>query len=384
MRFLYITSHYSPFSSQTGSEQRYNLLLNALVRIGDVDLITFRAGVKSNIENCSVIFSEDIPKLRTQGRINDLKKLQRPFKIESFFPINKARAEIVDSLISQKEYDLIVTRYIWAALECDLMRYADRLVVDVDDHPVDTWMALSHNAESAGRRVYYRICAFFIKKMIPNLLNSIRFSFFANQDQVFYRHSAYLPNIPFYQMSAILPKKQFTTTLLFVGDLRYPPNYLGIEHFVTHVFPKIRQTIPSVRLNIVGRNNGAEWEQRIQQTPGVSVKGYVQDLQKEYENSDVCVVPVYSGAGTNIKVLEAMQANRSCVVSEEATRGFRNVFIEGKDYLVSRNDREFVDNVCSLLANDSYNISISNNGNDTVRKLFSREVFYRAVEQMLE
>ena len=185
-------------------------------------------------------------------------------------------------------------------------------------------------------------------------------------------------------MSAILPKKQFSTTLLFVGDLRYPPNYLGIEHFVTHVFPKIRQTIPSVRLNLVGRNNGAEWEQRMQQIPGVSVKGYVQDLQKEYENSDVCVVPIYSAAGTNIKVLEAMQANRSCVVSEEATRGFRNIFIEGKDYLVSRNDREFVDNVCSLLANDSYNISISNNGNDTVRKLFSREVFYRAVEQMLE
>ena len=63
-------------------------------------------------------------------------------------------------------------------------------------------------------------------------------------------------------------------------------------------------------------------------------------------------MPIYSGAGTNIKVLEALQMGRACVVSREGTRGFTSTLQSGRDYYIASNDQEFADSVIRLLLND--------------------------------
>ena len=111
--------------------------------------------------------------------------------------------------------------------------------------------------------------------------------------------------------------------------------------------------------------------------------GFVQDLRNEYEKSNVCVVPVYSGAGTNIKVLEALRMNRACVVSEEATRGFLNIFEDGKDYLVANNDEQFVGKVCLLLQDKELATSLAQQGFLTLNQHYSIQTFNSIVKKAL-
>lgn len=383
MRILYITSHYNPFVPHTGSDQRYNLLLNALVRIGQVDVITFANGVESAIDNCKVVFSENIPAIAQEGRWNRFKRLLHPQTPYSYFPVNTHRATIAGNIIEQGNYDLIVTRYVDCAYECDLMRYADKLVIDVDDSPIDVWMTLSHNAVSKRAVWYYKICAVFIKRILPCILKKIRHSFFPNAEQLIGENATYLPNIPYYEMQELERKEIRNNQIIFVGDLRYTPNYLGVEHFVEYIFPKIQETIPQVQLILVGRNKGEEWANRMQMTKGVHVLGFVDNLQELYTQSNVCVVPVYSGAGTNIKVLEALQAGRACVVTKEATRGFASVFRNGKDYYVAHDDDEFAKYVIDLLNDDNCNRTLAEHGAQTVRAYYSRETFNGIVKRSL-
>lgn len=383
MNILYITSHYNPFIPRTGSDQRYNLLLCALTRIGHVDVITFADGVQANIENCDVMFSESIPATIRAGRWNRFKRLIRPMSPYSYFPVNLQRANIVKNIIEHGNYDLITTRYIPNAYECDLMRYAERLVIDVDDSPVDVWMTLSHDATSRRASLYYKICARFIMWILPGILKRVRHAFFSNAEQVIGENASYLPNIPFYEMPELSRKGIEKNSLLFVGDLRYSPNYMGVEHFVECILPKIQERIPDVQLILTGRNKGADWTNRIEQNRGVHVLGFVDDIEKLYAKANVCVVPVYSGAGTNIKVIEAMQAGRVCVVAQEATRGFASIFKDGVDYCVAHNDDEFVRYVCDLMQDNKRNEAIAEHGAQNVQANYSRETFNECVKNSL-
>lgn len=383
MKILFITSHYNPFDVSTGSGQRYNLLLRACAQIGEVDVVTFSEGVESNISGVKVMYSHYIPLKQYGGRINRFKRLLRPWTLYSFFEKDAKRSAIIEDIIKRNNYDLIVTRYIPIACECGLLKYSDKLVIDVDDDPIDVQLTLSKNAHTKRAQLYYRILSRLMDHAINSFLHKVYFAFFPNAMQMRGKRVAYLPNVPYYEIEPLPIPKANNHRIFFVGDLRYTPNILGIEHFVTAIFPKINECVSDAELFIAGRNYGIEWQRKLENVNGVHVLGFVEDLRKEYEKSNVCVVPIYSGAGTNIKVLEALRMNRACVVSEEATRGFMNILEGGKDYLVAHNDEQFIEKVCLLLQDSEYANSLAQQGMETLKQHYSIESFNSIVKNAL-
>lgn len=99
---------------------------------------------------------------------------------------------------------------------------------------------------------------------------------------------------------------------LFIGLMGYEPNVDAVRWFASDVFPAIRRELPDAEFRIVGRHT--ESVESLGTLPGVTVAGSVESLQPELERADVSVVPLRSGAGTRLKVVEAM-ANRLPVVS---------------------------------------------------------------------
>ncbi|MEL7156643.1 MAG: glycosyltransferase family 4 protein, partial [Actinomycetota bacterium] len=100
--------------------------------------------------------------------------------------------------------------------------------------------------------------------------------------------------------------------LLFVGSMGYEPNRQGLGWFVEAILPRIRRHRPEARLRIVG--SGPPVDSAAADAAGVEVIGLVDELGPELRAAAAVVVPVLWGAGTRIKLIEAM-ANRVPVVS---------------------------------------------------------------------
>ena len=383
MEILYVSSHFNPFLSDMGSNQRYNLLLRACAHVAHVDVVVFADGVISDIPNVDVIYGHNSPLKDYGGRWNRFKRLFRPWNPYSFFQRDKNRAMVIEGILQQKKYDFIVTRYIPRALECGLLRYSDRLILDVDDYPVDTIRTIAKNATTTRARHYYLLEAWLMQWSMTRLLKKVRFSFFPNADQLTQNNSAYLPNIPYMEVEALpLPSAQ-CHRVLFVGDLRYEPNIIGIEHFITAVWPHIIEKVPDAELHVVGKYGNSKWADRMTQQKGVKLLGFVEDLIAEYKSTSVCVVPVYSGAGTNIKVLEALRMHRACVTSQEATRGFAGILQDGEDLLVAHSDTQFAQQVIHLLLDPSKRNAIADSGRATILNNYSHEKFNAIVKQTI-
>jgi glycosyltransferase involved in cell wall biosynthesis len=93
--------------------------------------------------------------------------------------------------------------------------------------------------------------------------------------------------------------------VLSVATMFYPPNVEGVDWFARQVFPIIRRDVPDASFWIVGSRPPAQIQRLADPHSGIVVTGYVSDLVPILRESAVLVVPVQSGSGMRVKILEA-------------------------------------------------------------------------------
>jgi glycosyltransferase involved in cell wall biosynthesis len=111
--------------------------------------------------------------------------------------------------------------------------------------------------------------------------------------------------------------------LLFVGTVDYPPNHEAIVELVEQHLPVLRQAFPQLVVRLVGRDEAGRLA-AFRGRPGVEVVGPVDDLLPHYAQSHVVYLPIRSGGGTRIKILEAWALGRpvlATAVGAEALEG---------------------------------------------------------------
>jgi polysaccharide biosynthesis protein PslH len=136
-------------------------------------------------------------------------------------------------------------------------------------------------------------------------------------------------------------------TLGFVGALDYEPNREAVDWFVREVFPAVRRRRPDARFRVVGR--GGETVSWVAGEPGVDLVGRVEDLQAELDRTDVSVVPIRVGAGTRLKVVEALANHLPLATTTVGCEGID--LVDGTSALIA-DDADGLADACVRLLDD--------------------------------
>lgn len=91
--------------------------------------------------------------------------------------------------------------------------------------------------------------------------------------------------------------------LLFVGRLDYPPNLEAVVELVEQHLPALRRAFPGLVVRVVGEDSHGATERL--RRDGVEFLGRVSDLTPHYAESHAAYIPLRSGGGTRLKILEA-------------------------------------------------------------------------------
>ena len=390
MNFLFVTRKLAVMNNtQVGGGVRSTLLIKALSRIGHVDVISFaKEPVESSIPNCDVIFSGETPEreLTIGDRMHiNLKLFFAPWRPEAYYPVNQEQVEIISRYYNAKHYDFVVCHFIWQAVTCGLMRYADRLIIDVDDNLVS--VAKRNPSDACNRRMLTRFKLRWrtrmIGKMQRHVLKRVRLSYYSNESEPPYEKSVFLHNVPLLSCPCGDLTERTPMRLLFVGNIDFFPNKNGLSHFVESVLPIIKERMPAVELNIVGLCKDQDFKLRLCSIPGVHVVGFVEDLREEYQNSSVVIVPIYHGAGTCIKFIEGIMMNRPVVSTPVGARGFDRVFQANQHYWLANSDQEFADQVVNVLSDRNKACLMAREACEIAKVKFSKESFFEVVKTSL-
>lgn len=279
------------------------------------------------------------------------------------------------------EYQLVIGRYLWPISQLVIPKNVPK-IVDLDDFNY----RYSREAGFSPLILAERIKKTFSHWLARRQLHQYSGAFVVNAQD---RHditqlpTRFLPNIAY----GALTKPLSTTVvsgkkLLFVGSLWYRPNTNGVNWFLKHVWPSVKNFMPEAQLTLVGAAPSAmrnHWEK----FPSVTAPGFVDDLHEAYQQAALVIVPIHIGGGSNIKVLEALAHARPCIVTRLTADAFSNQLNHDQHFLVAANARQFTQYVLQVLQQPEAYSAMAVRGYKTVRDEFSAEKFKAQVANLV-
>lgn len=168
--------------------------------------------------------------------------------------------------------------------------------------------------------------------------------------------------------------------ILFVGSFLHPPNKEGLLYFFEKIYPRIKRRIPKVNFYIVGKNPPEEILALAENGRGFRVTGFVRDIRPFYWNTGVFVVPIYSGSGSRIKILEAMSAGLPVVSTTIGCEGLE--VSPNKDILVADDPRDFAKKTVTLIEDKKFRQEITQNARRLVETKYDWEKIALGYEEV--
>ncbi len=122
------------------------------------------------------------------------------------------------------------------------------------------------------------------------------------------------------EIEFVAPSLRTAREILFVGAMSHPPNVRCAVELAREVLPRVQRTHPDARLVLCGRAPVAEV--RALASRDVEVTGTVADVGPWLARAGVYVNLLRAGAGSSLKVPEALAAGVPLVSTRTGIRGF--------------------------------------------------------------
>jgi polysaccharide biosynthesis protein PslH len=142
-------------------------------------------------------------------------------------------------------------------------------------------------------------------------------------------------------------KKPLFPSLFHIGALDWSPNQEGLAWFFEHCWPVLHRQYPQLRFFIAGRN-APEHIRRIDK-PNVVFLGEVDNAYTFMEEKAIMVVPLLTGSGMRIKIIEGMALGKSIVSTSIGTEGIGTT--HERDIIIADGPENFIRGIADLLDN---------------------------------
>jgi len=122
------------------------------------------------------------------------------------------------------------------------------------------------------------------------------------------------------------------------------------------------------------------WKNR--NIPGVKFVGEVESVKEYFSQHGFLIVPLWSGSGVRIKLIEALAMGMPCISTTVGAEGLG--LVHGQHLLEANRVEEWLQVAHEVLSNPEISISLSQKGRDFVLQHFDNRVIFEKWMQALD
>lgn len=201
------------------------------------------------------------------------------------------------------------------------------------------------------------------KRFEKNQINKFKTSFIISQrDQEFIGNDEIIivkngvDNVYFYPQ-----KTEKIYDLCFVGNMQYPPNKKAAIFLAQKILPKLPK---DTKLLIAGANPSKEIIHLASEQ--ITVSGWMDDIRKAYWESKIMIAPLFSGAGQQNKILEAMASGIPCITTSMVNA---SILAKNQEEILELNTAsEMIEAYKKLIKNSKKQAEIAKNARNFIEK----------------
>jgi polysaccharide biosynthesis protein PslH len=134
--------------------------------------------------------------------------------------------------------------------------------------------------------------------------------------------------------------------------------------FLHEVYPHIQAKIPDIHLIITGNHANRS----LPSASNVTLTGYVDDIRPLIARSWISVVPLHTGGGTRLKILEAMSLRTPVVTTPKGAEGLD--VQAGQHLLIADTPEAFAQAVVRLLQDPALRRQLASDAYQLVREKY--------------
>ena len=374
----------SPYPPSEGGPMAMNSIVNGLLDAGHKVKILAVNSEKYHIAE------KDIPKsykektkielVNVDLRIKPTEALKNLFSDKSYhverFISEDFRAKLID-ILKKDSYDIVQLEMIYMAPYIETIREYSNARIILRAHNVEhlIWDRIAKKTKFLPKRWYINHLVRTLKRYELNAINKVDgIAAITYRDAAFFRGETSVPviDIPY----GVNPE-DFTPhyevkdnpTLYHIGSMNWMPNEEGIHWFLNNIWDKIAKRNPDVRLNLAGRHM-PKWLTKLKKR-NVNVLGEVPDAKEFIRNNDIAVVPLLSGSGIRIKIIESMAMGRTVVTTMIGAEGIQ--YSEYENIIIADSPAKMVEVICKILKEPEEAQRIGRNARKLVEDIYDNK-----------
>ena len=139
-------------------------------------------------------------------------------------------------------------------------------------------------------------------------------------------------------------------SLFHIGAMDWLPNQESIKWLIEEVWPVVYREVPQARLYLAGRKMPERWMKA--NIDGVTVVGEVADAAQFIADKQINVVPLLSGSGIRVKIIEAMSMGKAVVTTTVGAQGID--YTDGENLLIADTPADFARQIGRLVSDSAY------------------------------
>lgn len=352
-----------PYPPKDGEVIAINTLSKSLTSLGaEVTLLTMNTSKHPvNVAELPSEFTKvykavyDVP---IYNHITALGAIKNLFEKESYHVtrfISKDFSKKLIEILRGEEFDVVQLETVFLTPYIDVIRENSNAIIALRSHNVEheIWKRVAEVTDFLPKRWYLN---FLNKKLrrfeLENTQKCDILLPITERDQRIFRllgfrgtsvvtpvglHSRdYAPNVRSFERPV---------TLGFIGALDWMPNQEGLRWFLDKVWTQISTNQnpkkPHFQLHIAGRN-APNWLKTLK-ADNVIFHGEVADAQQFMNQHSVAIVPLFSGSGIRVKILEAMMLGRVVLTTSMGLEGIPAQ--DGQEVLIANSDYDFIEKI---------------------------------------
>jgi polysaccharide biosynthesis protein PslH len=378
MKILLLTNK-SPWPPRDGGSSATLSMIRVLTGMGaSVTLLSFNT-FKHHVEIETIPdeikdyhFVNIDTRLKPMGLLFNLFFSCIPYTISRFRSV-----DLTEKLISllKDEFDIVQIEGLSMAIYLPVIRKNSVAKVIFRPHNVENviWAQLAKEESDIFRRLYFTINSVKtsrLERKIADCFDGVA-AITEKDKEWFVSEGCRKPIIvsrPSPLKNDSISVKNIPMSVGFIGALDWRPNINGLKWLVKKVWPAVTEALPDATLFVAGRNPAKEIN-KICNGKNIIFIGETESSAEFIASREILVVPLFSGSGIRMKILEGMSLGKCIVATPASAEGI--IFENKKDIFIEQDALLFADRITMLLRDANLRKITGANAQENVRKNYN-------------
>ena len=392
----------SPFPPSEGGPMAMNSIVTGLLEAGhNVKVIAFNSN-KYHVD-IKKIPEEYRSKTRIEFidinlKIKLLDAFKNLFSNESFHVTRFISEELkkrLAQILKKEKFDIVQLETIYMAPYIETIRENSKATIVLRAHNVEhkIWERIAKKTVFFAKRWYINHLVRTLRRYEMSILDKVDgIAAITLTDASYFRRVTATPviDLPFgVDINKFDPVFEVGEAPSFyhIGSMNWMPNLEGIKWFLKNVWDDVHKRIPEAKLYLAGRNM-PKWLLKTKKK-NVIVVGEVPDSHEFVNQHNIAIVPLFSGSGMRIKIIESMALGKTVITTMVGAEGIP--YSEFEDIIIADNEPKMVENICRLYKHPEEAEAIGINARRLVENVYDNKkiinrlvIFYEELESKRE